>query len=68
MPILSMFYGIIIRMYYADNKQPHVPHIHAEFGNYKAVFSISDRKLLAGKFPRERLVSCSRGLKSVVKN
>ena len=37
MPILSMFYGIIIRMYYADNKQHHVPHIHAEYGDDKAV-------------------------------
>ena len=52
MPILSMFYGIIIRMYYADNKQHHVPHIHAEYGNNKAVFSIEDGRLLAGKFPR----------------
>jgi len=32
MPIISMFYGIIIRMYYADNKQHHVPHIHVEYG------------------------------------
>ena len=28
MPIISMFYGIIVRMYYADNQQHHVPHIH----------------------------------------
>jgi hypothetical protein len=45
MPILSMFYGIIIRMYYADNKQHHVPHIHAEYGDDKAVLSIA----LAGR-------------------
>ncbi|MGB8981619.1 MAG: DUF4160 domain-containing protein [Anaerolineales bacterium] len=54
MPILSMFYGIIIRMYYADNKRHHVPHIHAEYGNNKAVFSIEDGKLLAGKFPKSQ--------------
>jgi hypothetical protein len=54
MPILSMFYGIIIRMYYADNKRHHVPHIHAECGDDKAVFSIADGKLLAGKFPRSK--------------
>lgn len=54
MPILSMFYVIIIRMYYADNKQHHVPHIHAEYGNDKAVFSIEDGKLLAGKFPTNK--------------
>ena len=54
MPILSMFYGIIIRMYYADNKQHHVPQIHAEYGNDKAVFGIEDGKLLAGKFPTNK--------------
>ena len=54
MPNLSMFYGIVIRMYYADNKQHHVPHIHAEYGNDKAVFSIEDGKLLAGKFPTNK--------------
>ena len=48
MPILSMFYGIIIRMYYIDNKQHHVPHIHAEYGGKKAVFSIADGELIAG--------------------
>jgi hypothetical protein len=46
-----MFYGIIIRMCYADNKQHHVPHIHVEYGGDKAVFSVDDGKLLAGKFP-----------------
>jgi hypothetical protein len=54
MPILSMFYGIIIRMYYADNKQHHVPHIHAEYGDARAVFSIVDGKLIAGKFPNNK--------------
>jgi hypothetical protein len=41
-------------MYYADNKQHHVPHIHAEYGNDKAVFSIEDGKPLAGKFPQNK--------------
>jgi hypothetical protein len=54
MPIISMFYGIIVRMYYADNQQHHVPHIHVEYGGDKAVFSIEDGKLLAGKFPNSK--------------
>jgi hypothetical protein len=41
-------------MYYADNKQHHVPHIHAEYGNDKAVFSIEDGKLLAGNIPQNK--------------
>lgn len=54
MPILAMFYGIIVRMYYRDNVQHHVPHIHVEYGGAKAVFSIADGKLLAGKFPETK--------------
>jgi hypothetical protein len=30
MPILSMFYGIVIRMYFYDDKEHHEPHLHAE--------------------------------------
>jgi uncharacterized protein DUF4160 len=54
MPIISMFYGIIVRMYYADNQQHHVAHIHVEYGENKAVFSIEDGELLAGKFPTNK--------------
>lgn len=35
MPIISIFFGIIIRMYYFDH-QP--PHIHAEYQDKKAIF------------------------------
>ncbi|MGB5064926.1 MAG: DUF4160 domain-containing protein [Candidatus Competibacter sp.] len=31
MPILSMFYGIIIRMYLIDNQNHNLPHIHAKY-------------------------------------
>ncbi len=30
MPIISMFYGIIIRLYLMDNKHHNTPHIHAK--------------------------------------
>lgn len=29
MPVTSMFYGIIIRMYFVDNHQHSEPYIHA---------------------------------------
>ena len=54
MPILSMFYGIIIRMYFADNKQHHTPHIHAESGGDRAVFNIADGAVLSGKLPSNK--------------
>ena len=29
MPSISMFYGIVVYLYYMDNNQHHLPHIHA---------------------------------------
>lgn len=49
MPTLSMFYGVVIRMYFYDNKQHHVPHIHAEYAEQRAVFGILDGELITGK-------------------
>ncbi len=54
MPVLSMFYGIIIRMYYFDDKQHHVPHVHAEYADARAVFSIPGGDLIAGEFPANK--------------
>mgnify|MGYP001807025194 CR=1 FL=1 len=54
MPTLSVFYGIIVRMYYFDNQQHHVPHIHAEYGDSRAVFDINDGEILAGELPKNK--------------
>lgn len=43
MPIVSMFFGIIIRMYY-DEHNP--PHIHVEYQNKKAVLDFRGNILL----------------------
>jgi hypothetical protein len=48
MPALSMFYGIVIRMYFDDDKQYHIPHIHAEYADQLAVFSIPSGEIIAG--------------------
>ena len=58
MPILSMFYGIVVRMYFFDDKQHHVPHVHAEYSGREAVFSIVNGEVLAGELPsgKARLV------------
>lgn len=37
-----------------DDEEHHAPHIHVEYGDEKAVFSIADGKLLAGKFPKNK--------------
>jgi hypothetical protein len=50
-PIISMFYGIVIRMYFFDDKQHHAAHVHAEYVGQKGVFGILDGGLLAGTLP-----------------
>lgn len=55
MPTLSMFYGIIIRMYFFDDKQHHEPHIHVEYADSQAVINISSGDILAGEFPASKL-------------
>ena len=57
MPTLSMFFGIIIRMYKEVGGKHNVPHIHAEYGDDEAVFDF-DGNLIEGALPqkKERLV------------
>jgi hypothetical protein len=42
MPIISMFYGIIIRMYLIDNQHHNLPHIHAKYAEFEASIGIAD--------------------------
>ena len=42
MPTLSMFFGIVIRMYYAP-KEHNPPHIHALYQGEEAVIRIAGR-------------------------
>ena len=51
MPVISMFYGLIVAMYYLDNKQHHFPHIHVKYAEDEAVFKIPDGILLDGTLP-----------------
>ena len=54
MPIISMFYGIIIRMYLLDNQQHNLPHIHAKYAEFEASITIEDGSILAGELPRKQ--------------
>ncbi|WP_075517144.1 DUF4160 domain-containing protein [Neomoorella thermoacetica] len=54
MPTISMFYGIIIRMFCApDEHNP--PHFHAYYQNYKVVIDINTCEVREGKFPKKQL-------------
>lgn len=52
MPVISMFYGLIVSMYYLDNKQHKFPHIHVRFQDEEGVFRIPDGVLLEGSLPK----------------
>ncbi len=49
-----MFFGIIIRMYYAP-KEHNSPHIHVYYSNDTAVINIQDGELMDGKLPLRQL-------------
>lgn len=51
MPIICVFNGIVIQMFHYENKRHSLPHFHAQYGDYKASFSIQDGTLLAGELP-----------------
>lgn len=54
MPTISIFFGIQILMYFYDNNKHNTPHIHVEYQDYNAVFSINDGEILSGEFPRKQ--------------
>ena len=49
MPVISMFFGIIVTMYYFDDEQHSTPHIHAKYQGENAVFSTPKGELIAEK-------------------
>ena len=55
MPVISMFYGIVVAIYYEDTGRHNKPHIHVRYQGEKASISIEDGTVLAGKFPRKQL-------------
>lgn len=51
MPTISMFYGIIIALYFYDDERHKLPHIHAKYQGQEASFSILDGTILGGDIP-----------------
>ncbi|MCL5991232.1 MAG: DUF4160 domain-containing protein [Bacteroidetes bacterium] len=54
MPVISMFYGIIIMMYFKDRKKHKLPHIHVKYQENEAVINLKDSKVLEGKIPSNK--------------
>ena len=55
MPSISLFYGIIIQMYFFDIKQHKLPHFHAKYQNFSIVVAIATGEILEGDFPPSKL-------------
>lgn len=53
MPTISMFYGIIIRMYFGP-KEHNPPHIHAYYQDFNATFDLDLGSILEGKLPKKQ--------------
>ena len=54
MPTISMFYGIIIRMYCAPKE--HSPsHFHAYYQDKVAIIDIDSCEMIEGDFPKKQL-------------
>ena len=48
MPEICRFYGIVIKMYFADHAPPH---FHAEYAEYEARIAIDNLAVISGKLP-----------------
>jgi len=48
MPVVSRFYGIVIKMFFSEHG---VPHFHAVYGEHVGVFAIETLEMLEGDLP-----------------
>jgi hypothetical protein len=52
MPTISVFYGILIQMFFADHAPPH---FHVRYGEHAALMDIQTLRLIRGALPRTAL-------------
>jgi len=52
MPTISVFYGILIRMFFNDHAPPH---FHARYGEFEATIDIGTSAVLQGQLPSRAL-------------
>ena len=55
MPAISMFYGIIVYMYFMDNKQHKLPHIHVKYQEDEVVVELPNGEVLEGNIPNTKM-------------
>ena len=50
MPVISRFYGIIIKMYFNEHG---IPYFHAIYNEYSGVFEILNLQMIEGDLPNK---------------
>jgi len=55
MPVISMFYGIIVAMYFFDTGKHKRPHIHVKYQGEEAVIAIPDGEVLEGTIQQSKM-------------
>ena len=55
MPTISMFYGILVSIYFEESERHHMQHIHVRYAEHKASIAIDDGRILAGELPSKQL-------------
>ena len=55
MPVISMFFGIVIQLLFYDNKEHNAPHIHAKYAEFSGSFDIATAEMIAGNLPSRQI-------------
>ena len=52
MPTISVFYGIVIQMFWRDHSPPH---FHALYAEHEALIELRDFRVIRGSLPRRAM-------------
>ena len=55
MPVISMFYGIIVTLYFFDTGKHKRPHIHVKYQGDAAVVAIPEGEVIEGGIQKNRM-------------
>lgn len=50
-----MFYGIVVQLFFFDNDNHQLPHIHVRYAEFSASIDIETGEIIVGEFPRRQL-------------
>ncbi len=53
MPIISQFYGIVIQMFFDENRKHHEKHLHVRYNEQEAVYDLKGN-ILEGQIPYKK--------------